>query len=124
MKIVIDMNLSSDWVRVLRSGGHEAVHWSEIGAAGASDGEIMNWARQHDHVVFTTDLDFGAILAASGLSGPSVIQLRPGRHFPPQLIEFLFRAIGESIASLETGALLTIDQHRLRLRILPIRELN
>lgn len=124
MKIVVDMNLSPDWVNVLHFGGHEAVHWSEVGAANSGDDEIMDWARGHGSVVFTTDLDFGTILAASGQSGPSVIQLRLGRHFPPRLREHVFRAISASKDSLETGALLTIDQKRFRLRILPIREPN
>jgi predicted nuclease of predicted toxin-antitoxin system len=124
MKIVIDMNLSPDWVDVLQSGGHEVVHWSMIGAANADDSEIMVWARTHGYIVFTTDLDFGAILVASGQSGPSVIQLRLGRHFPSDLREILFRAIIESRGALDSGALLTIDQKRFRLRILSIRDPN
>jgi len=34
MKIVIDMNLSPQWVEVLKTAGYESVHWSDIGAAG------------------------------------------------------------------------------------------
>ena len=59
MKIVIDMNLSPQWVQVLMNAGHEAVHWSTIGAPNAPDREIMAWAQANGFVVFTHDLDFG-----------------------------------------------------------------
>ncbi|MCZ2390725.1 MAG: hypothetical protein LC113_06560 [Acidobacteria bacterium] len=31
MKIVIDMNLSPDWVTRLAKGGIDAIHWSSVG---------------------------------------------------------------------------------------------
>lgn len=36
MKILLDMNLSPDWVPVLESAGFEAVHWSKIGNPSAT----------------------------------------------------------------------------------------
>lgn len=65
MKIVIDMNLSPQWIDVLMKDGHESVHWSEIGSPSASDREILLWAQSNNFVVFTHDLDFSAILAAT-----------------------------------------------------------
>lgn len=35
MRILIDMNLSPDWVPVLIEGGFEAVHWSQVGEPNA-----------------------------------------------------------------------------------------
>lgn len=35
MRIVIDMNLSPQWLPILKSAGHEPIHWSLIGAATA-----------------------------------------------------------------------------------------
>jgi predicted nuclease of predicted toxin-antitoxin system len=32
MKLVVDVNLSPEWVPLFRELGYEAVHWSEIGA--------------------------------------------------------------------------------------------
>jgi len=80
MKLLVDMNLSPEWVRVLEEGGWEATHWSKIGDAGASDSEIMTWAKANGHVVFTHDLDFGAILAATKAQSPSVLQIRTKRY--------------------------------------------
>jgi predicted nuclease of predicted toxin-antitoxin system len=76
MKFLIDKNLSPSWVEFLIEAGLEAVHWSAIGRGDADDAEVMQWAAQHDHVVLTSDLDFGAILAATRDRRPSVIQLR------------------------------------------------
>lgn len=44
MKIVIDMNLSPEWVSVFEAAGYEAVHWSSVGDIKAKDTVIMAWA--------------------------------------------------------------------------------
>ena len=31
MKVLIDMNLSPEWVGFLEREGHQAIHWSEVG---------------------------------------------------------------------------------------------
>jgi predicted nuclease of predicted toxin-antitoxin system len=85
VKIVIDMNLSPKWVSILKSAGHEAIHWSQVGAPNAPDREIMGWARTNNHVVFTHDLDFGAILAATDANSPSVFQIRSQDVSPKRL---------------------------------------
>jgi predicted nuclease of predicted toxin-antitoxin system len=45
MKLLIDMNLSPDWVPVLHKAGFETTHWSDIGDPCAPDNEILKWAR-------------------------------------------------------------------------------
>ena len=68
------MNLTPEWAGALEEADWKAVHWSQIGNPGAADQEVMDWARSHEHILFTHDLDFGALLAASQGRGPSVIQ--------------------------------------------------
>ncbi|MDJ0673802.1 MAG: DUF5615 family PIN-like protein [Calothrix sp. MO_167.B42] len=41
MKILIDMNLSPDWVGVFERYNIEAIHWSTIGEPSAKDTVIM-----------------------------------------------------------------------------------
>jgi|GEM_PF-1783610 len=41
MKILIDMNLSPEWVPVLEAEGWTAKHWSHIGNPKAEDKEIL-----------------------------------------------------------------------------------
>jgi predicted nuclease of predicted toxin-antitoxin system len=45
MKILIDMNLSPDWVDVFAGHDITAVHWSKVGDPRAEDSELMSWAR-------------------------------------------------------------------------------
>ena len=44
MKILIDMNLSPDWVDAFAAANIEAIHWSAIGNAKAEDTEIVRYA--------------------------------------------------------------------------------
>jgi predicted nuclease of predicted toxin-antitoxin system len=41
MKLLIDMNLSPDWVPVLSSVGIEAIHWSTVGDPRTPDRTIF-----------------------------------------------------------------------------------
>ncbi len=82
LKIVVDMNLSPEWVAVFQDEGWGAVHWSAIGDPRASDRIIMRWAAANSHVAFTHDLDFGTLLAVTGATGPSVIQVRAQNVMP------------------------------------------
>ncbi len=120
MKFVIDMNLSPSWVEVFQLWGWEAMHWSSIGAADAPDHEIMSWAKENQAIVFTHDLDFGAILAATHANAPSVIQIRTQDVTPSALQEVVSAVIKQHQILLETGALIVVDKHRLRTRILPL----
>lgn len=121
MKIVIDMNLSPLWVEVLTRHGWHSVHWSSIGDARAKDHEIMSWALTNGHIVFTHDLDFGAILAATQWNAPSVIQVRAQDVMPLHLESVIVAALQQYEAELEAGALLIVHEGRLRVRLLPLR---
>lgn len=122
MKILVDMNLTPGWCEVLRSSGYEAVHWSEVGDPRAPDTEIMEWAATNGYLVFTHDLDFGALLAATGRHKPSIIQVKTEDVMPAQLAETMLAVLREHSTALEDGALVVVDEWRSRVRILPIRE--
>lgn len=120
MNILVDMNLSPEWISVLQEAGHNALHWSTVGAGSAPDPEIMAWARDHDHVVFTHDLDFGAILAATGVNCPSVIQVRTEDVTPEYLKDMLLPILHQFEHYLAQGALIVVDEEKSRVRILPL----
>ena len=54
MNIVIDMNLSARWEKLLQQSGFKATHWSALGPADAPDREIMAYARANHYIVLTT----------------------------------------------------------------------
>lgn len=121
MKILLDMNLSPDWVGFLEAEGFEVRHWSTIGDARATDAQIMAWARENGFVVFTHDLDFGALLAAAGSAGPSVVQVRAQDVLPAAIGSDVVRVLRMRRDDLDQGAIVTVDRARSRVRILPIR---
>lgn len=121
MKFLLDMNISPLWIEVLKSNGWETVHWSQVGDPRAPDRDVLKWAKDNGYVLFTHDLDFGSILAASGDSGPSVIQIRIHNALPDSAGELLVKTVKEHRENLTTGALISIDAVRQRLRILPLR---
>ena len=121
MRLLIDMNLSPRGRQAFEEGGFAASHWSEVGAATASDAEIMAYAAERRLVVVTHDLDFGAILAASGGTGPSVVQLRADDTSPEANAGPLLAALRQCASDLDTGALMTVDSRRHRLSLLPLR---
>jgi predicted nuclease of predicted toxin-antitoxin system len=122
MKILVDMNLSPGWIDFLVEAGFEAVHWSKVGAGDASDREVMQWAAKYSHVVLTCDLDFGAILAATQGRRPSVLQLRSDLLTPEFMGPAVLSAIHQVQHELSSGALVSIDAARARMRLLPLRE--
>jgi predicted nuclease of predicted toxin-antitoxin system len=73
LQLLVDMNLSPEWIPELTRQGWSAIHWSSVGDPSAADSEIMAWALANGHVVFTHDLDFGAMLALTHANGPSVV---------------------------------------------------
>ena len=116
------MNLSPSWVDRLARSGFEAVHWSTIGAATASDVEILAWANEHEFVLITNDLDFSAILAAGAVTGPSVIQLRTQDLLSDAAVSIVVNALEAHQEAIERGALLSIDEAGRRVRMLPLRD--
>ena len=120
MKILIDMNLSPDWVVSLREAGFESVHRSHVGDPKASDETIMDYAKACGYVVFTHDLDFGAILAATQAEGPSVVQVRTQDVDPISQSKAVVSLLHKCREYLERGTLLSLDESAQRVRILPM----
>lgn len=120
MKILIDMNLSPEWVAELGKFDIEAVHWSTVGRFDAPDFHLIGWARENDHIVFTHDLDFGTALALTKAEKPSVIQVRTQDVTVGHLSRMVINTLKEYKALLDAGALIILDEYKKRIRILPL----
>jgi predicted nuclease of predicted toxin-antitoxin system len=119
--VLLDMNLSPSWVTFLEQAGFQAVHWSDVGDPRASDEEVMEWARARKCVLFTHDMDFGALLAATRARGPSVLQVRVKDTMPQAIGRDVVRVLRMRRDALERGALVTVDAAHSRVSVLPIR---
>ena len=116
------MNLPPAWVGFLNQHGIEAIHWSTVGNPRAPDAAIMEWARNNGCVVFTHDLDFSALLAATAARGPSVIQVRTQNVLPTAIGDHVVQVLQAHAAEIDRGAIITIDRAAARVRILPIHD--
>ena len=80
----------------------------------------MRTVQQQGAVVLTNDLDFGAMLASSGAHGRSVIEHRAADLRPENLAPILIETIEQLTSELESGALVTVEPARSRVRVLPL----
>lgn len=120
MKLLLDMNISTRWVKFLQTNDVEAIHWLDCCVSNATDSEIMAYARENGFIVFTHDLDFSTLLAHSGDKKPSVIQIRAIDISPEAAGDAVLTTLIQMQSELEAGALLTIDPTRSRIRLLPL----
>ncbi len=121
MKLLVDMNLSPTWVDTLRGAGWECAHWSSLGPPDAPDKVLFAFAREHGWVIFTHDLDFGTMLAHSRAGAPSVFQVRTQALVPQKLGSLVVQTLKTFATELEAGALVTLDEQRQRVRLLPLQ---
>ena len=120
MKLLVDMNLSPAWVEILNQAGWEAAHWSSLGNPRSPDAEIMRFARDNNWVIFTHDLDFGALLAYTLAGKPSVFQVRARDVSPDHLGPLAIQTLRQFSVQLESGALVSVDEASQRVRLLPL----
>ena len=119
LRVVVDMNLSAEWVPLLEQAGWSAVHWSAVGDPRAADAAIMAWAISHGYVVFTHDMDFGTALALTHAGGPSVVQVRGQQVLPEHMGPVVLTALEHYESELSAGALVVVQQAKSRVRVLP-----
>lgn len=120
VRLVIDMNLSVEWIAELDKHGWSAVHWSTVGDPRADDTVIMAWALANSRVVFTHDLDSDTMLALTHAIGPSVLQVRSQSVLPEDIGPVVIAALRQHDAALAAGALVVVDQKKSRVRVPPL----
>lgn len=123
MTILVDVNLSPLWIPFFQQHGVLAIYWTDVGTMDmdAPDADIMRLAADQGHVLMTHDLDFGAMIAAGGLAGPSVLQIRTQDVLPDAIGGLVMQALTAFAGELGQGALVTITSERGRARLLPFR---
>jgi len=125
VKFLLDQNVSPALVGLLADADHIAEHVSDLGMREAPDYVVLAAARDADAALISSDTDFGELLARSNANEPSVILLRrqEGRRASEiaSLILANLQAVADDLAS---GAIVVLDDDRVRVRSLPLQPEN
>jgi len=120
MKLLLDQGLPRTAAELLRTAGVDALHVGEIGYATAGDATILQIAQDEQRVVVTLDADFHQLLALSGATAPSVIRIRIEGLRPAAIVSLLQAVLTQCQSDLAHGAVVTVQEQRLRIRRLPL----
>lgn len=120
MTFFLDINIPASFVDFLEKLGHAVTIGAEAGFNGKSDWEICRYALENNSVVLTHDLDFGELLAVSGVAGPSVIIFRLQPLTKSIMEDNFLQVLRLAESELNRGAIIIIEKNKFRLRRLPI----
>ncbi len=120
MRLLLDQGLPRSTVHHLASMGIAAEHVGDLGLAQASDAMILDIAGKRHAVVVTLDADFHAILATTRAAGPSVVRIRIEGLKGEQVALLLGQVLAVAEGEIESGAVVSVTNHRIRVRMLPI----
>jgi predicted nuclease of predicted toxin-antitoxin system len=125
MKFIIDAALSPAVARLLAEAGHDAIHVWTYDMAKASDTDIFTRAGIEDRVIISVDTDFSALIATRNTTKPSLILIRwPMLRLPSSQAKVILANLPNFAEDLEKGAIVTIEEGRVRVRPLPIHKSN
>jgi predicted nuclease of predicted toxin-antitoxin system len=121
MKFLADMGISPQTVAHLQQRGHDAIHLHNEGLEHLEDPDVLEKARIEQRILLAHDLDFGELLAASGGHLPSVVTFRLRNMRPNNVNAYLDRVLAEHGETLSKGAIVTVTEASVRVRLLPIQ---
>jgi len=120
MRFLLDMNLSTEVAVWLRAQGHDAVHLRELGLQTLGDEAVLAKAVAEQRAILTFDLDFADIIAAAGAARVGVILFRLRSAQSARIVARLPAVLAVAGRALENGAVVIVEEARLRIRHLPI----
>lgn len=124
IRILLDQGLPRTAAKILRNKGWNVLHTGDIGLNRATDRQILEYARNEKRVVITLDSDFHSILAVENAESPSVIRVRREGLKGPELAEIVEKIWPEIQDSLTKGAIPTITENTIRIRIIPLYQIE
>lgn len=122
MRFLVDNALSPRVAELLREAGHDAIHLRARGKQDEPDEVVFALALEEDRTIVSADTDFGTLLARREEPKPSVVLIRrlQGRR-PDDQAAVLLTVLPAVSDDLARGAVVVIDESRVRVRALPIR---
>jgi predicted nuclease of predicted toxin-antitoxin system len=114
------MGVSQRLVVWLRQQGHDAIHLRDQGLRRLPNGDIFTKAADEQRIILTWDLDFTEILALSGTNTVSAVVFRLLNTRSANVIRRLERVLATSTRDLIEGAIISVEESRHRVRLLPL----
>lgn len=118
--ILLDQGIPGTAAKILKEKGWDVLHTGDIGLSGATDNEILEYARAEKRVIVTLDADFHAILAVANESEPSVIRIRQEGLKGPALADLIENIWPSIIEQLKSGAIVSVTEKSIRIRTIPL----
>ncbi len=103
MKLLLDQNLSPRLVRRLADVYPNSTHVVEVGLDRSLDREVWAYARQHDYIIVTKDVDFSEFSLLQGFP-PKIVWIRRG-NCSTQEIETILRENFDGIKTMNDDAI-------------------
>ncbi len=115
LDFLLDEDMPKSSAEKIEKFGHSVKDVREIGLRGASDHEIIEWARSNDKIIITRDTDFGDVLRYPEHSGALILRLPytfTAEKINDRLQKFLSQIDNKKLKNAVT--ILEIDQYRRR----------
>jgi predicted nuclease of predicted toxin-antitoxin system len=114
MKLFLDTCVCGGACKELRTAGHDVI-WAGEWPEDPGDDEILERAHREGRVLVTLDKDFGELAIFHGLPHSGIIRLVNLRA--RQQASVCLRVIDLHGEDLKTGAIITVEPNRLRIRL-------
>jgi len=122
MKLLLDQGIPRGSAVALRDAGLDAVHTGECDLSTASDSAILAFAREQQRIVISLDSDFHVLMARENATAPSVIRIRQEGLRAESAASLILSVLDLCKEDLLHGALVSVTQERVRLRLLPLNQ--
>jgi predicted nuclease of predicted toxin-antitoxin system len=121
VRFLADMGVSYSVVLHLRNQAHDVVHLRDRDMQRLADDEIVALPAEEGRVILTFDLDFAELAFNRRQPLPSIVIYRLSDQRADRQIDRLTAALMVAQSALEDGAIVIVDDGRVRIRELPLR---
>jgi predicted nuclease of predicted toxin-antitoxin system len=123
VKFLVDNALSPSVSEGLRQYGHDAVHVREYGLQAVDDETIFIRARSEERTIISADTDFATLLALTNEAAPSLLLFRGATtRTPARQLALLLTNLPSLEPALSQGAVVVLEEARIRVRSLPFNK--
>ena len=120
IKFLADMGISNKCTAWMQEKGFDITHINDQGLYRMADEDIYQKAKTEGRIILTMDLDFSDIAAANKMKLPSIITFRLSNMSWQNIVFRLSLVIEHYSEALTEGAVISVGDKKIRLRMLPI----